>query len=165
MSGVLLLVAWLAPLAALLPALGKGGRWWAFLAALPALAAALLVPVGTVLEVPWLLLGMQLGLDATGRLVLLFSSILWLFAALYAALTHTHDPRARRFDIFFLLAMAGNLLLILAADMVSFYFGFALFIIASAAELFDLGCQRLGSARVRPDLDTIESFGLTSNSG
>ncbi|MGD2074997.1 MAG: proton-conducting transporter membrane subunit [Gammaproteobacteria bacterium] len=126
MSHALLLTAWIAPLAALLPALHVNGRWWMTLAALPALALALLAPAGTALELPWLLLGVHLGLDATGRLFLLFSSLLWLSAGLYAALTLARQADARRFRVFFLLAMAGNLLLILAADALTFYLGFAL---------------------------------------
>ena len=126
MNDALLILAWLMPLVLAPLALGAAGRWWPTLATVPALAAALLVPVGTVVEVPWLLLGVQLGLDPTGRPFLLFSAILWLFAGLYGALSPTRDERAGRFRLFFLLAMAGNLLLILAADMLTFYAGFAL---------------------------------------
>lgn len=126
MSSLLLVVTWLAPLAVLPLALGRGGRWWTPLAVLPALGAVLFTPVGTEVEVPWLLLGVQLGLDATARVFLVFTAILWLSAALYASLQKTIDPHAVRFRVFFLLAMSGNLLLILAADMVTFYLGFAL---------------------------------------
>jgi formate hydrogenlyase subunit 3/multisubunit Na+/H+ antiporter MnhD subunit len=51
---------------------------------------------------------------------------MWLFAGLYASLTMSGDPRLGRFGVFFLLACAGNLLLIVAADIVTFYVGFAL---------------------------------------
>ena len=55
MNETLLLLAWLTPLAALVPAIGRGGRWWMPAAVLPALAAALLVPVDTWFDIPWLL--------------------------------------------------------------------------------------------------------------
>lgn len=126
MSGVLLVFAWLAPLATLPLALGPAGRWWTPAAALPALAATLLVPVGSLLDVPWLLLGVQLGLDETARIFLIFTALLWLAAGVHAGLQRHSDPHVARFRVFFLLAMAGNLLLILAADMMTFYLGFAL---------------------------------------
>ncbi len=75
---------------------------------------------------PWLLLGVQLGLDDTGRIFLFFSGLLWLVASLYAAGSLACDHKATRFRIFFLLAMAGNLGLIVAQDAVSFYLGFTL---------------------------------------
>ena len=96
------------------------------LAALPALLAVMLVPVGTTVDIPWLLLGLTLQLDALGETFLMFSAVMWLVAGLYASLTMAKDPRLDRFGVFFLLACAGNLLLIVAADMVAFYLGFAL---------------------------------------
>ncbi len=76
MSKTLLLLAWLAPLIVLVPAVGRAGRWWMPAAALPALAAALLVPVGTFVDLPWLLLGVRLGLDSVGLVFLAFSAVL-----------------------------------------------------------------------------------------
>ncbi|MCF7977974.1 MAG: NADH/ubiquinone/plastoquinone (complex I) [Chromatiaceae bacterium] len=96
------------------------------IAALPALAAALMVPVGAELSLPWLFLGTQLGLDGTSRVFLLFTAILWLAAGLYAAQSIRTPERARRFHALYLLAMAGNLWLILGQDLFSFYAGFAL---------------------------------------
>ena len=142
MIGGLLMLSWLAPLALLPLAVGSAGRWWPALAVLPALAAAVLVPEGTVLDVSWLLLGTHLGLDPTGRMFLLFSALVWLFAGLYAAVTQTSDARAGRFRLFFLLAMAGNLLLVLAADMMTFYFGFALMGLSAYALVVHRRSQR-----------------------
>ena len=99
------------------------------LAALPALLAVMLVPVGTTVDIPWLLLGLTLQLDALGETFLMFSAVMWLFAGLYASLTMAKDPRLDRFGVFFLLACAGNLLLIVAADMVAFYLAFAAFFV------------------------------------
>jgi hydrogenase-4 component B len=96
------------------------------IAALPALAAALIVPVGTELSLPWLFLGTQLGLDDLGRVFLLFTAILWLAAGIYAAQSIRDGDRAHRFHALYLLAMAGNLWLILGHDLFSFYAGFAL---------------------------------------
>lgn len=122
----LLAAVWLLPL--LLAALAHRDRlWWTpAVAALPALAVALWLPVGSQIEIPWLLLGSRLGLDETARLFLTFTAILWLAAGLYAAQSLRDEPHAGRFRAYFLLAMAGNLWLIVAQDLVSFYTGFAL---------------------------------------
>ena len=119
--------AWLAlvsalPLAVALLAASRGRRaWMGWLAPL-----ALLVPPGTALTLDWLLLGTKLGLDATGRIFLLFSALAWLLAALYARVWLVADPRRARFFGFFLAAAAGNFGVCLAQDAVSFYFCFAL---------------------------------------
>jgi hydrogenase-4 component B len=122
----LLLLTWLTPLLAAPFAISRAGRWLPALATAPALAAALIVPVGSQATISWLLLGTRLGLDAPGRVFLLFTAILWLVAGLQAALTMSGDPRAGRFGLFYLLAMAGNLWLIVGQDLVSFYLGFSL---------------------------------------
>lgn len=126
MNELLLILAWLTPLA-IIPFLPTpAGRDLTAGAALPAILAALLVPVGTSTQIAWVLLGLELSLDATGRLFLLFSGLLWLAAGLYSVLGRVPGRRPLRFRLFFLLAMAGNLLLILAADMLTFYLGYAL---------------------------------------
>lgn len=122
----LLVLAWLVPLVAAAFAAGPRGRWLPPSAAVPGLVTALAVPEGASLEIPWLLLGMQLGLDGIAAILLLPSAAVWLAAALYAAGGMKLDPAAGRFRVFFLLAMAGNLWLLLAQDMGSFYLGFAL---------------------------------------
>ncbi len=124
MHAWLLFLTWLWPV--LLAALAPRERFWwtpAF-GAVPALLAALVVPVGIRLELPWLLLGTVIGLDATGQVFLLFTSLLWLAAGLYAAESFRWAPAAGRFRTLFLLAMAGNLWLIVGQDLVSFYVGF-----------------------------------------
>jgi formate hydrogenlyase subunit 3/multisubunit Na+/H+ antiporter MnhD subunit len=78
------------------------------LALLPALIAGLL-PAGTSLELEAVLLGMRLGLDATGRVFLLFSVLIWLFATVYAQTWLAGDARRTRFFGFLLAAAAGNL--------------------------------------------------------
>lgn len=101
-------------------------RWLPIIAIVPALAVALLVPAGSVVSVPWLFLGVHLQLDVIGQAFLLFSSVVWLFAALFLLRVDGTQRNPVMFRSFFLLAMGGNLLLIMAADMVTFYVGFAL---------------------------------------
>ena len=125
MSLILILV-WLLPLSLTVLAGQRYASWFSLIAPLPALLAAAAVPVGSSVSLTWLLLGVELGLDDTGRVFLLFSGLLWLVASLYAAGSQTSDHQATRFRIFFLLAMAGNLGLIVAQDSVSFYLGFTL---------------------------------------
>jgi len=142
MNTALLIAAWLTPLL-LLPLTSRdSGRWWTPLGVLPALATALTVPVGTKLDLPWLLLGVNLELDPTGQSFLLFSALLWLFAALYAELGAEAAARNGRFRLFFLLSMAGNMLLILAADMMTFYSGFALMGLAAYGMIAQRRSQR-----------------------
>lgn len=131
----LLAATWLLPL--LLAALAHRDRlWWTpALGPVAALAAAFLVPLGESLELPWLLLGSRLGLDESGRIFLGFSALLWLAAGIHGAWELRGEPggsqAAGRFRALFLLAMAGNLWLIVGQDLVSFYTGFSLMGIAA----------------------------------
>jgi formate hydrogenlyase subunit 3/multisubunit Na+/H+ antiporter MnhD subunit len=95
------------------------------LALLPALVAGLLAPQDSLLLEGWLL-GLLLGIDDTGRVFLLFSALAWLGAALYARAWLAADPHRLRFSGFFLVAMAGNLGLCIAQDVLGFYLFFAL---------------------------------------
>ncbi len=124
--GWLLLLTWIWPL--LLAALGPRPRlWWLpAVGAGPALATALLVPVGTTLELPWLFLGTTLAMNPLTQIYLTFTSLLWLVAGVYAAFAHRGGEHAGRFNLLFLLAMAGNLWLIVGQDLFSFYVGFAI---------------------------------------
>ena len=127
----LLLVSWVWPL--LLATLAPAARlWWLpALAALPALLATLLVPMHATLELPWLFLGTTLAMNELTQIYLGFTSLLWLVAAIYAAFVHRGEAHAGRFNLLFLLAMAGNLWLIVGQDLFSFYAGFAIMGIAS----------------------------------
>ena len=100
--------------------------------ALPALVLAVFVPEDTLLRLPGLLLGTQLGLaDETGRLFLLFTALLWWLAGMYAQ-SYLSDPSGRkRFFLYYLLSMTGNFGLILAQDVASFYLFFTLMSFAS----------------------------------
>jgi formate hydrogenlyase subunit 3/multisubunit Na+/H+ antiporter MnhD subunit len=125
MSELLLVAAWLFPLA-LIALLFTRLQGLLPIAALPALTTAILVPSGTDIELPWLLLGSQFGLDAADRVFLMFSAIIWFVAGAQSELTMRDKPGFRRFGVFFLLAMSGNFWLILGQDMVNFYLGFSL---------------------------------------
>lgn len=95
-------------------------------AALPALFLALMPTPPIAFHLPWVLLGADFGLDAIGRVFMLFTSLLWLASGIFAH-GHLSGTESRtRFFVYFLLAMSGNLGLIVAQDMLSFYLFFAL---------------------------------------
>ncbi len=98
---------------------------------LPALALALAAPDGTALDLPWLLLGSRLGLDATGRLFLFFTALVWLIAGVYARGWLRDDPRRHVYWAFHLATQAGNLWVCLAQDAAGFYLGFTLMTFAA----------------------------------
>ena len=100
--------------------------WLAPWTAVPALVLALWAHPDTVIEAPWLLLGVRLGMDKTAQVFLLFTALLWILAGVYARAYLKEDAYSHRFFSFFLAAMSGNLGLILAQDMISFYLFFAL---------------------------------------
>lgn len=129
------MIVWLAPVAvplALAAMLAAPGRLRGFVltaapfAALPALLLAAVAGPGDRVELDWLLLGGALALDDTGLVFLVLTGALWLAAGLFARAHHRGDPRRVRAFAFLLLAMAGNVLLVLAADLATFYAGFAL---------------------------------------
>jgi formate hydrogenlyase subunit 3/multisubunit Na+/H+ antiporter MnhD subunit len=126
MNGLTLLLPPLVPILMALFVHRLESRWWLFSAALPALFVALLVEDGSGINIPWLLLGMHFALDATGRLFLLFGALIWMLAALFIPGRDLASGAAGCVKQTFLLALAGNGLLILAADMLTFYVGFAL---------------------------------------
>lgn len=99
-------------------------------AALPALIAAG-TSTGALLDIPWLLLGGRLGADEISRVFLYFTSVLWLVSGIYARTYLAGDKRLARFFAFYLLAMSGNLGLIVAQDVLVFYLFFALMSLAS----------------------------------
>ncbi|MCG5496985.1 complex I subunit 5 family protein [Ectothiorhodospira variabilis] len=144
-------------LAFLLALDGRGALWRLTpLAVLPALLGAVLLPVGASAEYSAVLLGAELALDPIGRGLLLVTALLWGAAAVFAqgylggsagagvsarliGSEHRHsrpgaaptEPGLVRFHVFFLLAMAGNLGLILAGDAMVFYAFFALMSLSS----------------------------------
>jgi len=148
-NAFVLLLIWILPLLLTVVAAQSYARWLMVLAPLPALIAGAALPVGTSVSLPWLLLGIELGLDDTGRVFLLFSGLLWLVACLYAAGSPVSDRNAARYRVFFLLAMAGNLGLIVAQDMISFYLGFTLMGLAAYGLIAQPASQRARQAARR----------------
>lgn len=100
-------------------------------AAFAALVIALTVPLGTSVQVDAILLGLEFALDATGQIFLVFTSLLWWIAGLYAHAYFKGDDRESSFLLFFALALTGNLGLIVSQDVLSFYSFFALMSLAS----------------------------------
>ncbi len=99
-------------------------------AALPALVLAIggETPIYTI---DWLLLGSSWGVDHTGRIFLALTGMLWLMSGIFAGGYMADDPRRRRFFLSYLLAMSGNVGLILAHDIAGFLSFFALMSFAS----------------------------------
>jgi formate hydrogenlyase subunit 3/multisubunit Na+/H+ antiporter MnhD subunit len=126
MTTVLQLSSILLPLIGASFANWRYGGWLAAVAPLAALVVASVIPSAEIVTLDWVLLGIRLGVDDTGRIFLLASALMWMVAAVYAAGSLPRSPDSARFRVFFQLAMAGNFGLILAQDMVSFYLGFTL---------------------------------------
>ena len=130
LSGYWLLLAPLAPLLTALalmawPAMQRHTLALAPWSALPALLIALLPGDFATTLLPGLLLDTQIGLDDSGRAFLLLSALVWLVGGLHAGRAFTH-PERPGFFIFFLLAMTGNLGVIITGGILGFYFFFAL---------------------------------------
>jgi formate hydrogenlyase subunit 3/multisubunit Na+/H+ antiporter MnhD subunit len=115
-------------------------------APLPALVLGLVGVGEAAAHYPWLLLGTTLGLDGTGRAFLLAAAAVWLAAGTYARGYLRAAPRATRFWAFFLLSLAGNLGLVVAADAVTFYLGFALMTFAAYGLVVHDGTRRAARA-------------------
>ena len=104
-------------------------------ALLPVAPLALLLPLHPEVPsegaLPWLLLGMRLGVDAVGEALLVLSALVGSAAGLYAVAAARGDPRRNGL----LTALAGTLAalagVLLAADLASFYFAYAAMTLAA----------------------------------
>jgi len=111
------------------------------LPAFPALVAAALLPAGATASSPWLLLGTEWVLEPGLRALLAASALVWAMAGLHARGYLAGQPGRWRFDVFFHLAMAGNLGLLVAADPAAFYTLFALMSLASYGLVVHTGTE------------------------
>jgi formate hydrogenlyase subunit 3/multisubunit Na+/H+ antiporter MnhD subunit len=93
----------------------------------PALLVGLLAPAHSA-DYPAVLLGLELGLEPVARVFLLFTAAIWSAVGFHlrSAGLRVDEYGHRRFLACFLLAMSGNLGVILALDMPGFYLFFAL---------------------------------------
>lgn len=115
---------------------------------LVAILAALLMPVGSGLSLPWLLNGAHWQLDTISQVFLLFSALIWLIASLSIAFDNNPLTQQPIYRSLFILAMAGNMLLIVAADMMSFYLGFALMGLSAYGMILKPSQRARRSARI-----------------
>ena len=101
------------------------------LAPLPALAAVLLAPSGTMLLLPEPPFRMTLALDVPGAMLLGVSALLWIAAGADASVHLRGDPSAGRFAEWWLLTLAGNIGVFVTADLVSFYLTYSVVSLAA----------------------------------
>lgn len=118
-------------------------------AALPALGLVAVARPGWEMELPWVLLGLRLGVDELGWSWLLFTALLWLAAGVYASGYLARSGERHRFFALFLLAMAGNLGLVLAREAVGLYAFYALMSFSTyGLVLYQGGAEAARAARV-----------------
>ncbi len=121
-------LAWLAPVAlpiagALLwPVVGPARRWLLVLAPLPALLLGVFGAPGPPPQLNWLLLEAIADLDIGSRPLLVMTAFVWMVAG--ASARRIGDDRPA-FASLMLLTCAGNVGVLLAADVVTFYVMFA----------------------------------------
>ena len=105
--------------------------WAMILAPLPTLILAFSGTGAAWQDIPWVLMGVRFELDPVRAVFLTFTGFLWTGAAWSATIYLKSDANRTRFCVCFLLAMAGNIGLILAGDVVSFYTFFSMMSLAS----------------------------------
>ena len=84
----------------------------------PALVLAVLGPPGAAPDLSWVLLDLRLGLDATSRVLLLTTALVWLAAGFASRRSIVRRSGAAAL---WLLTLGGNTGLVLASDVVSLY--------------------------------------------
>jgi hydrogenase-4 component B len=122
---LLLAVVW--PIRVLRPLAARLAPW----GAVPGLLLALLYQAHPAPSIavawPGFSTGLHLVLDPVGAAFLLFTSALWVCAGAFSWHNQAEDgPERLRFFGFFSLTMAGNLGVVLAGDLLTFYLAFAL---------------------------------------
>jgi formate hydrogenlyase subunit 3/multisubunit Na+/H+ antiporter MnhD subunit len=142
--GAPLLAAALLAIPRLRPAVLRVAPWMSA----PAVLVALLADGGAAGSLEPVLLGARFAADEVARVFLLFTGLLWMLGGLYARGSLRTDRRQPRFFAFFLVAMAGNLGLIAAQDMATFYALFALMTFASYGLVLHSGSDEARQASV-----------------
>ncbi|HEV7256246.1 MAG TPA: complex I subunit 5 family protein [Bosea sp. (in: a-proteobacteria)] len=128
-AGLLLAACLLVPLAMAAGCLARPFRHRApgllWLAPVPALLAALLLPTGTAASFP-VPFRMTLALDQPGAILLGGAALLWSAASGYAASYLRAKPGMTSFCVWWLLTLAGSLGVFIVSDIASFYLLFTL---------------------------------------
>lgn len=128
-AGLLLAAGLLVPLAMAAGCLSRPFRAWApgllWLAPVPAMLAACLLPAGTSASFP-VPFRMMLALDQPGAILLGGAALLWSAAGAYAASYMRGKPRLTGFCVWWLLTLAGSLGVFIVADIAGFYLLFTL---------------------------------------
>ena len=126
----LLVLALATPVVLLAACLSSGLRRHALallpFAPIPALGAALLALAAGPFAYELPQLRMSFALDTPGAMLLLVCALLWIGAGVYAAAELRGQPNAARFAICWLLTLIGSLGVFIAADLLTFYFVYAL---------------------------------------
>ncbi len=121
------------------------------IAPIPALAAALLVPAGTVLKLPAALLGLTFVLDRPGALLLGTAALLWIAAGIYAGVYSRASAHDKRFTVWWLATLTGSLGVFIVADLPGFYLFFTIVSLAAYWLVVDDGtpsARRAGAVYV-----------------
>ena len=121
-------IAWPLVVAGVVVVVWRGGAprlvpWVVASGPLPALLLALLGPGGPAPDLPWLLLDLRLELDVADRILLLATALVWTAAGIAARRLLTERWSTA---CLWSLTLAGNVGLILSADLVSLYSFYAL---------------------------------------
>jgi hydrogenase-4 component B len=96
------------------------------IAPLPALVAAMLVPDGTGMDLPWLMLGGSWALDDARRPLLASMALMWCVGGWFVLESPTIRARLLRIAWPWLFTLTGNMWLAVATDIGGFYSGFAM---------------------------------------
>ncbi|GGC60631.1 complex I subunit 5 family protein [Marinobacter halophilus] len=148
-SAPFVLLAVLLPLVSVLLALRtswqQAYRYCLPILPMPALLVGLLAGSDWGLELPGLLLGGLWGVDELRRVFLLLTAALWLTCGVFA-IGYLKDHNLRRFCVFWALTLAGNLGLVMAQDVASFYSFFALMTFAGYGLVVHEGTEQANRA-------------------
>ncbi|SLN12308.1 Hydrogenase-4 component B [Roseivivax jejudonensis] len=131
------------------PVLRPGVRSLVPIAPLAGLLAALADPVPAPARIDWLMLGTEFAMTDLGRPFVAFTAALWSLAGWQALRLLRDDPARDRFFACMLMAMAGNLGLLVAQDIASFYAFFAAMSLSSwGLVLHGMGAAQRFAGRV-----------------